>query len=90
VSAAVDIGHGVTIKIHRLDGVPAGLSYEHPHPTLPAPYVCSGYVPFAGRPADTGNGWTVEADEPLTISPSLLCRACGHHGFIRGGKWVPA
>lgn len=34
--------------------------------------------------------WTVECWEPLTISPSVLCRMCGHHGFIREGRWVPA
>jgi len=33
--------------------------------------------------------WTVESWEPLTVSPSLLC-SCGHHGFIRGGKWITA
>lgn len=34
--------------------------------------------------------WQVIAWEPLTISPSLLCRLCGDHGFIREGRWVPA
>ena len=34
--------------------------------------------------------WTVEAWDPLSISPSLLCRACGDHGFIREGRWVQA
>ena len=29
------------------------------------------------------------AYDPLTVAPSLLC-ACGDHGFIRDGKWVPA
>jgi hypothetical protein len=38
-----------------------------------------------GRPS-----WTVVQDEPLTLSPSLLCTACGHHGFIQDGRWVPA
>lgn len=33
--------------------------------------------------------WTVESWEPLTISPSVLC-ACGDHGFIRDGQWMPA
>lgn len=37
-----------------------------------------------------GPKWAVESWEPLTLSPSLLCMACGDHGFIRGGKWVPA
>jgi hypothetical protein len=34
--------------------------------------------------------WKVESWEPLTLSPSLLCRRCGDHGHIRDGKWVPA
>ena len=34
--------------------------------------------------------WELEAIEPVTLSPSLACRACGDHGFIRGGKWVKA
>ena len=33
--------------------------------------------------------WSVEATEPLTLSPSVLCD-CGDHGFIRSGRWVPA
>jgi hypothetical protein len=33
--------------------------------------------------------WTVEAWDPLTLSPSLLCN-CGDHGFIRQGRWVSA
>ena len=46
--------------------------------------------------------WTVESWEPLTLSPSLLCKGpvynaeghvigkCGDHGFIRCGRWVRA
>lgn len=34
--------------------------------------------------------WKVEQNEPLTLSPSILCRACGDHGFIRNGRWVRA
>lgn len=37
-----------------------------------------------------GHVWQVNQWEPLTLSPSLLCRTCGDHGFIRDGKWVPA
>lgn len=39
----------------------------------------------------------LESLEPLTVSPSLLCKApmpdgstCDDHGFIRNGKWVGA
>jgi len=54
---------------------------------------CSGWIPFNG--SSWGNrfgnkGWDVQSLHPLTISPSLLCRACGDHGFIRNGKWVRA
>lgn len=37
-------------------------------------------------------GWTVESEDPLTLSPSLLCKSdgCGDHGFIRKGRWVRA
>lgn len=35
-------------------------------------------------------GWTVESWEPLTLSPSILRRECGCHGYIREGKWVTA
>ena len=34
--------------------------------------------------------WKIESPDPLTLSPSILCRRCGDHGFIRNGKWVPA
>ena len=37
-----------------------------------------------------GSVWVVVQEEPLTISPSLLCKRCGDHGFIQNGRWVPA
>lgn len=33
---------------------------------------------------------TIEQEEPLTISPSILCPRCNLHGFIREGRWVSA
>lgn len=47
---------------------------------------------FFIRPEDNPPGcelWTMEAKEPLTLSPSFLCH-CGHHGFIRNGTWIGA
>jgi hypothetical protein len=41
----------------------------------------------AGFAADK---WQVVSREPLHLEPSLLCRICGDHGFIRDGKWVRA
>jgi hypothetical protein len=34
------------------------------------------------------HSWELVSDDPVTLSPSLHCRACGDHGFITGGKWV--
>lgn len=46
-----------------------------------------GLVGFTNRGASSGHE-LVSAD-PLTISPSLLCR-CGDHGWLRDGRWIPA
>jgi hypothetical protein len=51
---------------------------------------CTGSITFDGlaqRQLSDGPFWTVEAWEPLTLSPSLLCH-CQDHGFIRSGQWV--
>jgi hypothetical protein len=37
-----------------------------------------------------GPHWTLETQEPITITPSVRCRTCGKHGWIKGGEWVPA
>lgn len=55
-----------------------------------------------GEPERPYVAWTVESWEPLTVSPSLLCKlplttqagqatgqVCNDHGHIRQGKWVP-
>lgn len=55
--------------------------------------LCEGWVPFDVNSEyiiDRTDAWTVESYEPLTLSPSLLCTICGHHGYIREGKWVSA
>lgn len=31
--------------------------------------------------------WTVESFDPLTTTPSVLCRICGDHGYITNGEW---
>ena len=57
---------------------------------------CDGWVTFAGRswancfPVGDIPVWTVEQEDPLTLSPSVLCRGCGDHGFVRAGRWVRA
>jgi hypothetical protein len=56
---------------------------------------CGGFVGFDTPEAHEvttpqSPKWQVECWDPLTLSPSLLCRSCGSHGFIREGKWVSA
>lgn len=83
-----DIGHGVRIRRAYLDNVLGGVDYEHP-----ASGRCSGtdaYIPCAPSGLVAQVHWKLESEEPLTLSPSLLCPVCQHHGFIRDGKWVPA
>lgn len=46
--------------------------------------------PTADRVFPEHTMWDVLQEEPLTVSPSILCRECGDHGFIRGGQWQPA
>lgn len=71
-----------------------GVSISHPSKRTPGEG-CSGMIHFdtpevqRWHLAPTQHRWRVESWEPLTVSPSILC-ACGDHGFIRNGKWVPA
>lgn len=57
---------------------------------------CGGSIYFLQDPSDSaaavrqrerGQVWTVESWDPLTISPSVLAKGCGLHGFIRNGRW---
>ena len=75
-----DIGHGVRIAKHYVDGLFVGVAYVHGDE-------CEGYAVVKREGSLV---WSVLQEEPLTLSPSLLCLACGHHGFIREGRWVPA
>jgi hypothetical protein len=99
----LDLGSGVfgwwTSYDARMPGkepLRAGLIYCHPD-AADAPEregdACYGTVlfrlpeleyAFPGRPT-----WEVVQWEPLTLSPSLRC-SCGHHGFIREGRWQGA
>lgn len=86
-----DIGHGVRIRMTRYRGVTAGLIESHPRPDNGER--CSGAVTFElvqTAELDERPRWRVLGCHPLTLEPSLLCRTCGHHGWIRNGRWVPA
>lgn len=80
-SKQVDLGECVgSAELRYVDGVLEGLYYEH----ACVNDACSpGWIPFTGHGA-----WKVLCEEPLTVMPSLLCRHCGHHGFIRDGVFI--
>lgn len=55
---------------------------------------CTAGLYFANTPRPDGRtensrGHTLEQLDPLHVEASLLCD-CGHHGFIRDGRWIPA
>lgn len=58
---------------------------------------CNGFIAFRGRAwektftvPNTITAWDVIQDEPLTLTPSILCRGCGDHGFVTNGRWIKA
>lgn len=90
----VDIGSDHQIQLVGYNGDPrAGMNDRHKRPDGSD---CIGFVAIDGgawaKEFEPGQiqVWQVESWEPLTLSPSLLCRVCGDHGFIREGKWVMA
>lgn len=65
---------------------------EKPDPFPDEPGLCWSGIHFDGPAAREiwpGHAvWKVEAWDPLTLSPSLLCLLCGWHVYIRAGKVV--
>lgn len=89
VSEPVDIGHGISVRYERSDGVIDGLFWDHGCTLGPGGGSIAFDLPSHAHVPESIR-WKLESLEPLTLSPSLLCRWCGKHGFIREGKWVPA
>lgn len=83
----IGIGHGVTIQWLTVDGNRVGLELSHVHGDGEEHgcYVRLDVPQNVGEPR-----WNVESWDPLTLSPSILLKTCGLHGFIRNGRWVPA
>lgn len=89
----LDLGHDHYLQWQTYEGRRAGALIEHPaggKDHQPAGSYCAGGISWVPG-FRSANPWTIEgeADEHLTVSPSVLC-SCGDHGFIRDGKWVPA
>lgn len=82
---AIALGHDTFYTKVVRDGVWAGIHEWHKER---GEYE-AGFVGFTGR-GQWPTTWELLSEDPLTLSPSLACQQCGHHGFIRDGKWVPA
>lgn len=76
------------------NGTRIGFLEWHDCTAVNSDYLTAGSVIFdipeawAYRPE--GAKWQVHSLDPLHVEPSILCRNCGNHGFIRNGKWEDA
>lgn len=89
----LDLGDGVTLNFTSWgEHDRVGYLLDHSKPDGSECEGGAGLFDLPGvREAFPGRAvWQIESWEPLTLSPSLLCSACGHHGFVRQGQWVPA
>jgi hypothetical protein len=84
-------GHEISLYVGEDDVTHIGLLDRH-HKPDGAP--CStGSIMFdlpQNAHAPERHRWQVVSEDPLTLSPSLLCQLCGDHGWIRDGRWVVA
>lgn len=82
----LDDDHG--LRWHTEQGAegPTGALFVHRDKRDPQNW-CLGGVEWR---SSTGPNWTLVSMQPFHIEPSVHCLACGDHGFIRDGKWVPA
>ena len=86
----IDIGHDVKIMFTTRQGSDDRIGLIESH-RAPDGRECGGSVTFdvPGAEGLPGPRWTLHSLDPLHIEPSILC-SCGHHGWIRGGRWCPA
>lgn len=74
-AGAIDLGSG-----HHVLWMEGDLIWKHPS--------CRSYC-FVD--ITSGEFHSLISREPLHIEASVLCpMGCGTHGFIRGGRWIPA
>lgn len=68
-----------------------GMEVEH---LRPDGQWCGGFVapdtPLVRRFEVRPSGHRVVGLAPLEIEPSLACRSCDSHGWVRNGNWVAA
>lgn len=81
-----EIGSDVAIRWHVGEDGVRRLYWSHPCGEVPA---ALGHITFR-QDNPEARGWDLISEEPLNVGGSLLCGTCHKHGFIIGGKWIPA
>lgn len=84
-----DLGSDVMIVFYTRGDSDERVGFMESHPT-PEGVGCHGSVMFdvPANAEQTGAKWQLISLDPLHIEPSVLCNGCGHHGFVRDGRWV--
>jgi hypothetical protein len=77
----------VRFKGDTFDGETGGV-FWHRRPSNADGWCCGSFFlrqpPIAEPPVPL---WACNSRDPLDLTPSFLCH-CGHHGWVRNGKWV--
>lgn len=76
------LGHKFTPAYSKEGG---HIGWMHHH-TAPDGFPCVSFC--AITPGYGAAVHKVESETPLTLSPSLKCRACGTHGLVTNGRWA--
>jgi hypothetical protein len=84
------VGPTVCLTPFGVYGEPAGTlgGFHFAHERAEGGPRCEGGVRVRGDSA-WGMTGTLEGGD-LTLTPSILCRNDGFHGFVTNGQWVPA
>jgi hypothetical protein len=83
----LDLGHGHMFEA-MLGSDDKLIGWLHTHPDYRNPSaLCQSLC--AVREINGTPVHQVICADPLTLTPSLLCRTCGAHGNVTNGKWEP-
>lgn len=91
--ATLDVGSGVVLRWVTTDGMVVGAIRDHVRPDNGTTCSSGVYFDVPSLPAwlrQRGSIHRLVSWEPFHLEPSLACRACPSHGFIRDGRWTPA
>lgn len=83
----LELGYGHTFEV-TLDSKDLLMGWLHTHPDARnSSVLCQSFC--AVRPLNGCPVHQVTCNDPLTLTPSLMCRTCGAHGNVTAGKWEP-